>query len=96
MSRKKKIRTPAQDFLVKCAANSITIDPQTKMVIRHLNMLDDAVRYIWKDFAAPYKGIPFVAKNMREKIYAAYEPLTAAIREEFSIYISDNFAPRNS
>lgn len=84
MRRKKIGRTPAQDYLRKCAG--IRLDPEMRMMIRHLNMLDNAVRYVFNDFARPKRSFPFLTEPLRKRFADAYEPLLDVIRDEFRGY----------
>ena len=91
MGRKRKIRTPAREFAAKCGRSGTSIDPQTKTLLRHLIMLDDSVKYVFEDFARPYKGIPLAKDKLHESIYTAYMPLLEVIRKEFGFYVADTF-----
>lgn len=86
MRRKKIGRTPAQDYLRKYANKGVRLDPEMRMIIRHLNMLDDAVRLVFNDFARPTRKFPFITEPKRKRFAEAYEPLLEVIRDEFRSY----------
>lgn len=91
MAKRKNLpKTPVNEFLSK-RGNGYKLDPQTRLLFLHMNMLDKAVKYVYQDFArTTHKGLPPTCmEKFHERFYSSYEPLVEVIREEFKIYCID-------